>query len=102
MAGKPQDLEFLQAFSEPIADCGSSKIMELAFFDTCLTQNLVEAVTETGDHLRNGIRIRLFAFGTKLLLDVIVSDWWYKNIRMTFGLPILVIDQKLREHIGQR
>jgi hypothetical protein len=50
MAGKPHDLELLQAFSEPVADCGSSKIVKLTLFDTCLTQNLVEAITEACNH----------------------------------------------------
>jgi hypothetical protein len=51
MAGKPHYLKLLQAFPEPIANRGSSKIVELTFFNTCLVQNFVKIRTETGDHL---------------------------------------------------
>jgi len=50
MAGKPHNLELLQSFSEPIADSCSSKIVELAFFNTCLMQDLVEVPGEVGNY----------------------------------------------------
>jgi len=51
MASKPHDLEFLQALFEPVANCGSSKIVELAFFDNRSMQDLTKVRIEARDHL---------------------------------------------------
>lgn len=102
MAGKPHYLELLQAFPEPIADSGSTKIVEFTFFDACFAQDLVEVPSEVGNYFYSGVRICPIVFGTKLALYVIVPGGRYKNVWVTLGLPALVINQKLSEHIGQR